>query len=311
MAFDGKGWDRLGDILAQADETYSKLPERMRMQVEDISKGMAEFAPRKLRRKGPGTEFFSFREFRPVSDERRMIDHRASEKAQRLIVREKEAEIRQHFYLWRKGHGTMDFSSDAKIPSKREAAEIMMLAFAKHLARNEELIGVLDKQGTYTGGRAPNNVAFHLQDVNIMTGDLPSLNRKLPVNSTVVLFSDFFTDADELADTLDRLNNQGLRGFLVMTLDPQELLFNKYKGHIKFTGLQDEAARKFGKTEDIAGEYHRKMNQFIRWTEKLARSKGYEFIIQRTDEPLYEALYQIYGIKPKNNPARGKPAPLV
>ncbi len=308
MATDETGWDRLNNILTHADKTYSKLPDRIRLQVDDISQGLAQFAHRKLRRKGQGTEFFSYREYRP-GDERRMIDHRASARSPHPIVQEKEAEIRQHFYLWRKGHGTMDFSSSKNVPTKKEAAEIMMLAFAKHLARNEELIGVLDKQGTYSGGRAPNNVAFHLQDVNILTGDLPTLNRKLPVNSTVVLFSDFFTTADEIERTLDDLSNQGLRGFLVMTLDPQDLLFDKYKGHVNFQGLQGEAARKFGKAEDLASEFHKKMNLFIQWTEKLALSKGYDFIIQRTDKPLYEALYQIYGIKPPGQSNQNTPSP--
>lgn len=295
---DNSSMDSLGDILADADQTYEKLPERMRLEIEKISKGMAEFGPRKLNRQGLGTEFFEAREFRPGIDERKAINARMSAKAQKEIVIEKEAEIRQHFYLWRKGFGSMDFASDPDLWTKKEAAEIMLLAFAKHLAKNEELIGVLDRKGNYRGGKASSNIAEHLQDVNIITGDIPATSRKLPTNSTVVLFSDFYTKPKEIEDALDQLNGQGLRGFMVMTLDPQELEFNAYSGHTKFRGLEGEGKHAFKKAESLRHEYQEKIGKYVEWLQSLAHHKGYEFIIQRTDKPLHHALLQIYGVNP-------------
>lgn len=244
-------------------------------------------------------EFLEARDFHPDKDEVKNINPRMSARAGRNIVIEKEAEIRQHFYLWRKGSGSMNYSSDPKqIMTKKEAAEVMLLAFAKHLARNEELIGVLDKQGTYTGGRVPGNVAHHLQDVNILTGDVPNLYRKLPKNSTVVLFSDFFDSPEDLVPAMERLTGQGLRGYMVMTLDPQELEFNKFSGRTKFNGLSGEASKTFGKAEALRDTYQYRMNQYVSWLEKMAVDKGYKLIIQRTDAPLSNALLQIYGLRP-------------
>lgn len=294
--------DNLSDVLADVDETYGALPARMRLQIEKISKGMAEFGPRKLNRHGLGTEFFEAREYRPGIDERKAINARMSAKAQKEIVVEKEAEIRQHFYLWRKGFGSMDFSSDPDLWTKKEAAEIMLLAFAKHLAKNEELIGVLDRKGTYRGGKASSNIAAHLQDVNIIAGDMPSMNRKLPMNSTVVLFSDFYTDPKEIVSSLEQLQGQGLRGFMVMTLDPQELEFNAYEGHTRFRGLEGEGTHVFKKAQSVRNEYQEKIGKHIEWLRGLAHHKGYEFIIQRTDKPLHHSLLQIYGVNP-NAPA--------
>lgn len=291
--------DNLGDVLADADKTFSKLPERMRLEIEKISKGMAEFGPRKLNRHGLGTEFFEAREFRPGIDERKNVNARMSAKAQKDIVIEKQAEIRQHFYLWRKGFGSMDFSSDPDLWTKKEAAEIMLLAFAKHLAKNEEMIGVLDRKGIYRGGKASGNIAEHLQDVNIITGDLPAINRKLPMNSTVVLFSDFYSKPKDIVNALDQLTGQGLRGFMVMTLDPQELEFNAYSGHTKFRGLEGEGAHAFKQAQSLRHGYLEKIGKRIEWLQGLAYHKGYEFIIQRTDKPLHHALLQIYGVNPK------------
>lgn len=298
MPSDNAANDNLSDVLADVDNTYANLPARMRLQIEKISKGMAEFGPRKLNRHGLGTEFFEAREYRPGIDERKSINARMSAKAQKEIVVEKEAEIRQHFYLWRKGYGSMDFASDPDLWTKKEAAEIMLLAFAKHLAKNEELIGVLDRKGTYRGGKASNNIAAHLQDVNIITGDMPNINRKLPMNSTVVLFSDFYTDPKEIVQSLEQLQGQGLRGFMVMTLDPQELEFNAYEGHTRFRGLEGEGTHVFKKAQSVRHEYQEKIGKHIEWLRGLAQHKGYEFIIQRTDKPLHHSLLQIYGVNP-------------
>ena len=293
------GIEKLNRILSDADQTYVKLPDRLKLQVEELVRGLAQYGSRKIPRKGIGMEFLEPRDYHPDKDEVKDINSRMSARAGKNIVLEHESEIRQHFYLWRKGSETMDFSSNPeKLSTKREAAEVMLLAFAKHLARNEELIGVLDGKGTYTGGRAPGNLAYHLQDVNIITGDVPDLHRNLPKNSTVVLFSEFFDDADELVNSLNRLTGQGLRGYMVMTLDPQELEFDQYKGHTEFKGLRGEASKKFGKAEALRDEYQYRMNQYIDWVEKLAIKKGYKFIIQRTDRPLSDALLQIYGLRP-------------
>lgn len=294
------GIEKLNKILSSADRTYVELPDRLKLQVEELVRGLTQYGSRKIPRKGIGMEFLEPRDYHPDKDEIKDINSRMSARAGKNIVLERESEIRQHFYLWRKGTETMKFSSAPKLSTKKEAAEVMLLAFAKHLARNEELIGVLDGKGTYTGGRVPGNVAHHLQDVNIITGDVPDLHRKLPKNSTVVLFSDFFDDASELVSSLDRLTGQGLRGYMIMTLDPQELEFNQYEGQTKFNGLSGEASKEFGKAQSLRDDYQYRMNQYINWVEKLATNKGYKLIIQRTDQPLSNALLQIYGLRPNN-----------
>ena len=58
----------LYDLLAGVDRTYNKLPINMRMEIEHISKGLSEFGPRRLGRRGMGTEFFEARDYQKDID---------------------------------------------------------------------------------------------------------------------------------------------------------------------------------------------------------------------------------------------------
>jgi uncharacterized protein (DUF58 family) len=286
-------------LLAGVDDTYGKLPINLKLEIEKISQGLTEFGPRKLQRSGPGTEYFESRDFRPEVDELKSINARLSAKFGRDIVVEKEAEIRQHFYLWRDATPSMNYASEGAHCTKKQASEIMLLAFAKHLAKNEELIGVLGNKGAFRGGKAPQSIAGQLMNVNIVTGDMPEMNRRLPRNSTVVMFSDFFMDLDDLKKSLLQLHGSSLRGYMVMVLDPEEIDFT-FKGHVEFEGLEGEGKKRDTKAETLKEQYQEKMRQHIDNLQELARAKGFRFILQRTDEPLHDALLSIYGISSKS-----------
>lgn len=298
---DEKGGSRLFNILAQADKTFAYLPINLRLEIEKVSQGLAEFGPRKLRRRGIGTEFYEARDFRRESDDPRKINARLSARAGRPIMVEKEAEIRQHFYLWRDGSGSMDFKSEDGLYTKKETAEIMMLALAKHLAKNEEMIGLVDGQGSYRGGRAPDAMAQQLDQVTVVAGDWPALHRKFPRHSTVVLFSDFFIGADALRENLQHLSSRSLDGYLVMVLDPQELDFD-FKGNIEFEGFEGEGVQDPGdKAESLRAAYQKEMKKEIEDVRNVAQEKGFTFILQRSDKPPVEGLLELYGLKNQNN----------
>lgn len=310
MAKDSGKLTRLYNILAGVDKTYHALPLTMRLAIQKISQGLSEFGPRRLHRAGPGTEFYEAREYQEGVDEVRSISARLSARADKLIVVDREAEIRQHIYLWRDGTPSMDYSSKpGALFTKREAAEVMLLSFAKHLARNEEMVGILDREGTYRGGNASDILAQKLYDVQIIAStEMPVIARKLPRNSTAVLFSDFFMDRETLIKGLSHITGTGLKGYLVMVLDPQEIDFT-FKGHTQFEGLEGEGSRKFTKAEAIQAAYQEKMREHIADVKSICEAKGFKFIIQRTDEPLSQGLLSIYGLKPKSPP--GAPAPSL
>lgn len=293
--------DTFLNILHGADKTYSNLPLRMKMDIERISRSLTEFGPRRMRRAGLGSEFFESRDYRPGVDEIRKINARLSGRAGRLIVVEKEAEVPHNFYMWRDSTPSMDYTSNADAYTKKQASEVMLLAFAKHLARNEEQIGIIDAQGVYRGARVTQSLANQLLGVSVMAGDMPIIGRRLPENSTAVLFSDFLVEKDALVKNLSQLNGLGLNGFMVMVLDPQEIDF-KFKGHAEFKGMEGEGTKAFKKAESMRVAYQEKMRAHIDGIEAICRTKGFRFIVQRTDQPLHNALLAIYGLTP-NAPA--------
>lgn len=302
MAKSGAKLSSLYNLLSGVDKTYAGLPTRMRLAVEKISQGLSEMGPRKLGRRGSGTEFYEARDFREDVDDPRKIDARLSGRAGRNIVAEKEAEIRQHIYLWRDPQSSMDYKSTEDGYTKKEAAEIMMLAFAKHIAKNEDLVGILDQRGTYRSTTAAKSMAGKLTQVNVMTGgmsEMPVVTRKLPSNSTAVLFSDFFMDKKEILKGLDAIRGQNLKGYMVMVVDPEEIDFSSYKGHVKFNGMKGEGVKAFKKAEAVREEYHKNFRDHVKWLQEACKNKGFELIIQRTDQPLQQGLLAIYGDAPK------------
>lgn len=294
--------DTLYSLLAQADDTYAEIPPRLKMAIEKLAQAMTDSGPRKLRHRGEGTDFFGTHEYVRGVDDPRQINARLSARMGKPIIVERQVETHHHFYLWRDATGSMNYHSRAELNTKKEAAEIMLLAFTKHITKNDELIGILDEKGTYRGARASSAVATQIADASIITGDMPSMGRKLPRNSTAILFSDFMMDPKTLVDGLEKLSGIGLNGYMVMVLDPQEIEFN-FKGHMEFNGLEGEGKQAFKKAETLRDKYHQAMRAHVETVKRICESKGFTFIMQRTDEPLHNALLAIYGLAP-DAPAR-------
>ena len=288
-------------LLAGVDETYGQIPTNVKLEIDKVAQGLAEYGPRKLRRRGPGMEFFESREFQPSMDDPRRINARLSARAGKDMVVENEAEIRQHVYLWRDATPSMNYTSGKIDLTKKQSAEVMLLAFAKHLARNEEMIGILDAKGTYRGGNASAALTRQLTNVAIMTGEMPVMQRRLPRNSTIVLFSDFLMKPQTIDETLHHISGQDLGGYLVMVLDAQEIDF-QFKGHVEFQGLEGEGKQKFAKAQTMRSAYQQKMKEHIDEIQALCQSRRFQLIIQRTDEPLHHGLMAIYNLP--GHPAR-------
>lgn len=304
--------DDLFNVLAHADDTYNNLPTNVALEIEDIAQSLPEYGPRLLSRRGIGTEFFESRDFRPDTDDPHKINARLSGRAGRPIMVEKEAEISQHVYMWRDPSESMNYASDNAKHSKKQAAEIMLLALTKHLSKNDERIGIIDTGKAFKGGKAAEWVSTGMTEAtNVVTGhNMPVLPDKIPPQSTAVLFSDFMMEPKEIEDSLNQLSGHGLRGFFILVLDPQELDFD-FKGHIEFQGMEGEASAVFKRAESVRDKYHEAMRTHIRWLQDTCGARGFQLIIQRTDQPLHEGLLAVYGLNntSKHNHATPKVSP--
>lgn len=290
---------RFYSLLAAADDTFRNMPVNIRLLVQKVSQAMPDLGPRKLRRKGVGTEFFEARDFRNHLDDPRKINAKLTGKTGKPTVIESEAEISQRVYVWRDPSKNMDYASSDDLFTKKAASEIMMLALARHLTKNEEMVGVIDRKGTYRGGKAAEHVARNLVDVRVIADETPLLRTRPPKNSTAVLFSDFLMPPEDLIHSLAHLKQQGLSGYMIMVLDPQEIEFG-FKGHVEFRGMKGVLSETFKKAESIKSDYRHKLIEHIENTKALAKAHGFEFILQRTDEPFHLALMSIYGMNTKD-----------
>src|SRR5271157_875155 len=91
------------------------------------------------RRVGQGETFWQFRQYEP-GDAASRIDWRESAKSQRFYIRETEWEAAQSVWLWRDPSPSMDYGSaeyisGAEWPSKRNRAELLLVAMASLLVR--------------------------------------------------------------------------------------------------------------------------------------------------------------------------------
>lgn len=290
----------LQKILAESDRTYQQLPLNYKLAVKKICQALPEYGLRKLKRKGTGSEFFQATEYNRNEHSIRQINPRLSQKHHGgYIAVESEEETRQQVYLWRDGSESMNLTpAKGELYTKKEAAEIMMLALAHHITKNEDSVAVLDQKGLYRGGNVRKPMATKLASPTIITGDTPVVKRKLPRNSVVVLFSDFFTDLEELGLALNQLKQQKLDVHMVMTLDPEELDFTYKRGRI-FYGETGEGSLLVRKPESRREKYLERMKDHITSVDKICKSLNFNLVVQRTDEPLSNAVLSIYGLSPK------------
>lgn len=274
--------------------------------------GLAEIGPRLLGRAGTGMEFFDQRDFNPETDELRAINARLSARAgidhytgeERKIVVVKEAEIRQHVYLWRDATESMEFGSGRM--TKKQASEIMLLAIARHLARNEDMVGIMDAKGVYRGSGAQNLIAKQIFNVSVIAGDMPEVRRKLPRNSSGIIFTDAMMAPEDFANRIEPLVRQGLDLYVVLVLDPQEIDFN-YDGHFEFQGLEGDGTIAFSIAKDERAAYHKRMDEHMRAIQDICTARRVKLMLQRTDEPLENALLSIYGVRPRTFDFTPKP----
>ena len=109
------------------------------------------------RRVGQGETFWQFRQYQP-GDAAARIDWRESAKSQRLYVRETEWEAAQSVWLWRDASASMDYSSagyvaGAEWPTKRDRAELLLVALASLLVRGGERLTLLGSGVAPMSGR--------------------------------------------------------------------------------------------------------------------------------------------------------------
>lgn len=250
------------------------------------------------RRVGQGEAFWQFRRF-GYGDSVQRIDWRQSAKSQYVYLRETEWEAAQSVWLWRDASPSMQYRSNAELPTKVERATVILLALMVLLVRGGERIALLGGGGYPATGRAVlNRLANTL--LNGMTPDpdaasQPSLPvpEPLPRFGHVVMIGDFLSPLSEIDRCARGFAARGVQGHIVQVLDPAETVM-PFKGRSRFTGLEAEGNLLVGKAEGLRNAYLERLDQQQAALSELSRAIGWGYTIHHTERPPQPALLALY-----------------
>lgn len=247
------------------------------------------------RRVGTGETFWQFRRYQP-GDSVTAIDWRQSAKNRHAFVRETEWEAAQSVWLWRDGSPSMDWHSDATLPTKRDRADLLLMALAVLLVRGGERTSILNTAIPPSAARsALPRLALHLTERKGSPdgGGLP-VPEPLPRHAQVVLIGDLLSPLDEIQSTVSALTGHGLRGHLLQVLDPAEETL-PFDGRIEFKGLEGESPLLVPRVEAIREAYLERLSAQKEGVAALARAAGWSYAVHRTDRPPQTALLGLWG----------------
>jgi uncharacterized protein (DUF58 family) len=245
------------------------------------------------RRVGLGESFWQFRAYQ-TGDTLDRIDWRQSAKGDRLYIRETEWAAAQTVWLWRDSGAGMDYRSQSQLPTKRERAELLLMALASLLVRGGERIGLMG------GGRLPTSGKAALGTILAgLAQDTPlgMVDRAAQRHATLVLFSDFLDPIDDIVRALDRAAVPGVAGQLVQVLDPAEATL-PFRGRVKFREMQDDAPADsdalIPRVEAVRTAYLDALRRQQEALGALARSRGWEFMVHLTSDRPEEPLRALF-----------------
>jgi len=246
---------------------------------------------------GFAVEFAGHREYAP-GDDPKHVDWRVYYTRDKYFV--KQYELETNFVC----HMLLDVSASMRFGEGDE----QKLAFAAKVAvtLGHAIIDQSDKVSLATfdekvrGFVAPGNsmsyiirMAHHLDEIEPVekTDFEKSLNElatRLGRREIVMIFSDFFTDLEEIESILQRLKYQKHEVVLFHVLHHQERTFD-LDGMIKFVGLED-ADDLLAQSEDLKRAYLKALGSFNRDLEDLATRNQCEYVPLDTSRTIADTL---------------------
>jgi len=249
------------------------------------------------RRVGQGETFWQFRQYMP-GDAASRIDWRESAKSQRLYVRETEWEAAQSVWLWRDASASMDYSSAGYItgadwPTKRDRAELLLVALASLLVRGGERLTLLGSGVAPISGRiALSRLVELIAHDRAGTESLPAFE-PLPRAGQMVLVGDFLSPLDTVNAALARFASAGLKGHLLQVVDPAEEDL-PFDGRVRFAGIEERDEVVISRVESVRNDYAIRFRDHRAGLAAIAGRLGWTLGVHRTDRSPGLALLALY-----------------
>jgi uncharacterized protein (DUF58 family) len=285
--------NRQSDIHHRAEELAAGLPPLL-VAAERVA-ATVSMGVHGRRRVGQGETFWQFRRYEP-GDSTQLIDWRQSAKSQPVYVRETEWEAAQSVWLWRDGSPSMAYQSSPGVPTKRDRAELLLLALGSLLIRGGEHVALLETGMTPTSGRRMVVRLWSMLEARSRKQDaqasLPPFEL-LPRYGRVVMIGDFLSPLDDIRRAIGGFADQGVRGHLLQILDPAEETL-PFSGRIRFDGTEDEGNVLIGRVEAMRDGYLNELARHNQGVQGVANNVGWGYAVHHTDRPPEAALLALF-----------------
>src|SRR5579862_7361156 len=286
-----------GSLRHRAEESAAPLPPLL-IAAERIAATIAQGVHGR-RRVGQGETFWQFRQYQP-GDAASRIDWRESGKSQRLYVRETEWEAAQTVWLWRDASPSMDYSSAVYIPggdwpSKRDRAELILVALASLLVRGGERLSLLGSGVAPLSGRVALSRLVQLVERAGGGETAPGLPAFEPVPRAgqLLLIGDFLMPLEAVNAAVARFAGAGLNGHLLQISDPAEEDL-PFTGRVRFAGVEEQDEILIARVENVREDYALRFRRHRDGLAAIARAVGWTIGYHRTDRPPHLALLALH-----------------
>jgi len=290
----------LAALRDRAEQAASVLPPLL-IAAERVAVTVAQGVHGR-RRVGQGETFWQFRQYQS-GDAASRIDWRESAKSQRLYVRETEWEAAQSVWLWCDTSASMDYSSaeyvtGAEWPTKRDRAELLLVALASLLVRGGERLTLLGSGIAPMNGRVALSRIVEILDRNPKVDSLPTFE-PLPRAGQLVLIGDFLSPLETVNVAVTRFAAAGLKGHMLQVSDPAEEDL-PFDGRIRFAGVEEREEVVISRVESIRGDYSNRFQRHREGLAAIAGTVGWSFGFHRTDRPPHVALLALFAVLSAN-----------
>lgn len=285
-------------LRSRAEQAAAALPPLL-VAAERVAATVAQGVHGR-RRVGQGETFWQFRQYQP-GDAAARVDWRESAKSQRLYVRETEWEAAQSVWLWRDPSSSMDYTSAGYIsgadwPTKRDRAELILVALASLLVRGGERLTLLGSGVAPMTGRVALSRLVEMVERPPGTAaaslGLPQFE-PLPRAGQLVLIGDFLAPLERINATVAQFAGAGLKGHLLQIADPAEEEL-PFAGRVRFEGVEEREDIVISRVETVREDYAARFRRHRDGLAAIARAVGWTLGYHRTDRAPHLALLALH-----------------
>lgn len=235
------------------------------------------------RRAGTGDAFWQHREWNN-GESVRQIDWRRSARSDKLFVREREWQTPALLQVWCDQRATMDWRSQAALPTKAQRALVLGLALSMATRAGGERVSAL-------GQGAP------LTDELLFARVLSVGGTSAPTGSTagqVVLISDGLEAPDVWQQRARDIRSTRAELIVVLVRDPAEAEF-PYEGRVAFQSTQGQSPIVIGRAQNAQQDYIAAYREHMDSVSRMILATGSQVFSHATNSPIVPILLTLAG----------------